>query len=93
MRIYEQRIRELSQGVLSAHQITIDLVDEAECLNDESGRDEIGSIFYRCGVLLEVLNPEYTLDKQILEGLKKICQDWFAAKDLVNRAEGKPRES
>lgn len=78
------------------HQITIDLIEDTYMLmhKDESTElktrdwptvDELGSLSYRCGILLEVLNPEYTLDIQAVNELQQCIAETLRETVRVNQ--------
>lgn len=57
------------------HQITIDIIQEAEDILEEdsvSAHVKLCAISYRISVLLEVFNPEYQVEIESLGYLEKI---------------------
>jgi hypothetical protein len=69
-------INELSKLVYykmeNYHQITIDLVSEAEDLlmKEDLSSDDVGSLCYNISTLLEVINPNLINDIECLNNLK-----------------------
>ena len=54
------------------HQITIDLVDDAESIltEDDLSLERVGALSYVVSILLEVFNPEFKDDIDIINKLK-----------------------
>jgi alpha-acetolactate decarboxylase len=60
------------------HQITIDIIQEAEDILEEDSveaLEKLGALSYRISVLLGVFNPEYKVEIESLGYLEKIIDD------------------
>ena len=59
------------------HQITIDIVQNAvEELSDDSTKDEIASVAYQVENLIEVMNPDFKAEVEILKGISSVFDTW-----------------
>lgn len=77
-------------------QIVIDLVqdDIEELLEDEElVRDKISAAAYQCNSLLDVFNPSFNLDIELLIELESALVDWEQSHEFANRVLGLPPES
>lgn len=105
MTTFEKNVKSICDEVydLSTSQIVIDLVQEEveELLNKEGEnserasptRDEVGSLSYQCGLLLEVYNPKLVRDIDILTRLRVALNEWATDIENTNKALGIPKES
>ncbi len=66
------------------HQITIDLVSEAEDLliKEDLSSDDVGSLCYNISTLLEVINPTLIDDIECLNNLKNELESIDLNNDL-----------
>lgn len=72
-------------------QIVIDLLqdDLADLLDKEDVTPEdIGAFGYHVGCLLEVFNPIYDKDIQLLKDLESVLDEWEADQTFVNKSLG-----
>lgn len=106
MTAIEKRVKDIVDEVLQMHaqQIVIDLVqDEIEPLigkrEDVTGkvggptRDEVGAAAYMTDILLEVFNPKFEKDIDILKRLSSALTEWSNDIEATNVLLGLPKES
>ena len=98
MTTFEQKVKEICDEVYkyNVQQITIDLVqDNIEELfgkEEQIRRDDVGAASYDCGILLEVFNPKFENDIDILKRLEKALDEWAADIENTNIILGIPKE-
>lgn len=98
MTTFEQKVKEICDEVYKKNfqQITIDLVQETEELintDEPIRRDDVGAAAYDCDVLLEVFNPSFEIDIDLLTRLTKALSDWANDIENTNKVLGVPKES
>lgn len=77
-------------------QITIDLIQRAERLLleevDRKLSEKIGAHLYQIGIVLEVMNPEFTYDIKLLESLDEVLRTWKEGLEWANKILHKARK-
>lgn len=89
----KQKVADLCDRLMHVNpsQIIIDLVQEdiEEIVNaSEVTPDDIGAIAYRCGILLEIYNPDLIGDVNYLTGLLAAIDDWQNDAMFANKVLG-----
>lgn len=105
MTTYEQKVKKICDEVYQKfpEQILIDFIQDEieELLNkcDEMGkdesptRDEVGALSYECSVMIDVYNPKFEWDIDVLTRLKKALDEWCNDIEQTNILLGLPKES
>ena len=98
MTTFEIAVTKIAQEVykMSFQQITIDLIqDKVEELlgNRTITSEDVGSVAYEAGIILEVFNPIYTKDIDLLYRLKKALNAWASDIESTNSILGLPKQS
>ena len=68
-----------SQGVFLVTQFTRNILEDALTIDEDEGRDAIGSISARCSDALEIINPSLEKDIDWLKRIREICKNWYEA--------------
>ncbi len=76
-------------------QITIDKIEEVEqlLLEDHVSRDAVGAMVYDFDILLEVFNPKFMKDIEMLTKMMKELERWQQEIEQTNIALGLPPQS
>lgn len=95
---YQKKVKSICDEIygFQVQQITIDTVQEIEdLLNIENhiSREAAGAAAYQCDILLDVFNPKFVKDIDILTKLKKALNEWSDDIENVNILLGLSRES
>jgi hypothetical protein len=94
----KQTVKDICEEVykIGFQQIVIDLVqDELEPLIEceDISRDDIGAAAYDVSILLDVYNPEFEKDIDLLTRLKLALNDWEHQHEQVNKILGLPPQN
>lgn len=99
MTTFEENVKSICDEVykFNVQQITIDLVqDNIEELfgrEEQIRRDDVGAASYDCGILLEVFNPKFEKDIDVLTRLENALDEWANDIENTNKLLGIPKES
>lgn len=88
-----EKVREISRKVYlnTFCQILIDYVqDEVEEIldNNHPTPDEVGACSYKGSIILEVFNPSFTTDIELLNELLPAIEAWHKELEFVNKSLG-----
>ena len=98
MTTFEQAVKNICDEVykFDVQQITVDLIQSniEELLNSEEPvtRVMVAAAGYDCGTLLEVFNPKFEKDIDILTRLKKALDEWENDIENTNILLGIPKQ-
>jgi predicted unusual protein kinase regulating ubiquinone biosynthesis (AarF/ABC1/UbiB family) len=97
MTTFEQKVKDICDEAYNKNlqQITIDLIQdniEGELLNSDEPvtRDAVGAAAYDTDILLEVFNPKFDKDIDLLTRLKKALDEWSDDIENTNKILGIP---
>lgn len=90
---YRQAVKEICEKVYRSNyfQIIIDFIQEdVEELveKDDPTPDDIGSLSYRCSIILEIMNPTLVQNVELLTELNLALEVWQKDRENVNRILG-----
>ena len=98
MTTFEQAVKNICDEVykFDVQQITVDLIQDniEELLNSEEAvtRAMVAAAGYDCDTLLEVFNPKFEKDINILTRLKKALDEWENDIENTNILLGTPKQ-
>lgn len=99
MSIYKEKVKKICDEIYIANinQTLIDFIqDEVEVIVDSDeypSRQSVGALAYTCGCLIDVYNPKFSKDIDILTRLQNALSEWSDDIENTNIILGLPKET